>query len=90
MPRGMYKSRSLRKVYRKVPGNRIVVHYKKRKTKKAKCASCGALLSAIPRERPYKMMNLPKTKKRPERPYGGYYCSKCMRKRLIESVRGLK
>jgi len=88
MPRGMYKSKSLRKIYRKTPGSRVVVHYKKRKPNKARCAGCGALLSGVPRERPYKMMNMPKTKKRPERPYGGYYCSKCMRKILIEKVRG--
>ncbi len=83
----MYKSKSLRKVYRKTPGSRVTVHYKKRKPKKAKCANCGALLSGVLRERPYKMMNIPKTKKRPERPYGGYYCSKCMRKILIEKAR---
>ncbi len=88
MPRGMYKSRTLRRVYRKTPGSRVVVHYKKRKPKKARCTGCGALLKGVARERPYKMMKLSKTKKRPQRPYGGYYCSKCMRKILIEKVRG--
>ena len=31
---------------------------------------------------------MPKTKKKVQRPYGGYYCSKCMRKVLVEKVRG--
>jgi len=88
MPRGMYRSRTLRRVYRKTPSSGVVIHYKKRKPKKSRCASCGNLLSGVPRERPYKMMKLSKTKKRPERPYGGYYCSKCMRKILIEKFRG--
>lgn len=87
MPRGMYKSKSLRKTYRKTPSSRVVTHYKKRKSKKSHCANCGALLSGVARERPFKMQNIPKTKKRPQRPYGGYYCSKCMRKVLIEKAR---
>ncbi len=84
----MYKSRSLRRVYRKTPSNKVVVNYKKRKPKKKRCAGCGALLKGVARERPYKMMKMPKTKKKVQRPYGGYYCSKCMRKVLIEKARG--
>ncbi len=84
----MYKSRTLRRVYRKTPSSRVVIHYKKRKPKKARCAGCGALLKGVIRERPYKMQNIPKTRKRPERPYGGCYCSKCMRKIFIEKARG--
>ena len=87
MPRGMHKSRTLRRVYRKTPGNRTVVHYKKKKPKKSRCAGCSALLKGVPRERPHKMKKISKTKKRPERPYGGYYCSKCMRKLMIEKAR---
>ncbi len=84
----MYKSKSFRKVYRKTPGSRVAIHYKKRKPKNASCANCGVKLSGTLRERPYKMMNTSKTKKRPQRPYGGYYCSKCMRQVLIKKNRG--
>ena len=45
-------------------------------------------LSGVPRERPAKMANMPKTLKRPERPYGGVLCSKCTRELLKERTRG--
>ena len=64
MPRGMHKSSSLRKIYRKTPSSRVVIHYKKRKPKNARCADCGAVLSGISRERPYKMKKLSKQKKK--------------------------
>lgn len=86
MPAPRYRSRSLRRVYVKTPGGRVVVHYRKRKPKIAHC-SCGAPLKGVVRERPYKMRNMPKTKKRPERPYGGILCSKCMRKLMVEKAR---
>jgi large subunit ribosomal protein L34e len=87
MPAPSRRSRSLRKVHRKVPGGRTVVHYKKKKPGKAKCGRCGAALKGVPRERPYKMRKLCKTKKRPERPYGGVLCSKCMRELFKEKAR---
>jgi len=33
------------------------------------------------------MQKLAKTKKRPERPYGGNLCSKCMRSLMIDKAR---
>lgn len=83
MVKGMFKSRSLRRVSVKTPGSKTVVHYRKRKPAKAKCGSCGADLKGVPRERPYKMHNMPKTAKRPERPFGGVLCSRCMRNEII-------
>jgi len=85
---GRFKSRkSFRLVYRKAPGGRTFIHYKKRKPGKAHCAECGGLLSGVVRERPYKIRKMGKTKKRPERPFGGQLCSRCMRKKIIEEVR---
>ncbi len=81
------KSRSLRRVFRRTPGGKTVIHYEPRKPKKAHCASCGAVLKGVLRERPYKMQNIPKTKKRPSRPYGGMLCSRCMREKILMSVR---
>ena len=87
MPEPYKRSRSLRRLQLKVPGGRTVLHYKKRKPGKAKCGKCGALLKGVLRERPYKMHKLAKTKKRPERPYGGNLCSKCMRDLIIEKTK---
>ena len=87
MPAPRLRSRSLRKIFRKVSGGRTSVHFKKRKPKVAKCGSCGAVLKGVPRALPFKMRSMTKTKKRPERPFGGVLCSKCMRKEIINKVR---
>ena len=87
MPAPRLRSRSLRKVFRKVSGGRVSLHYKKKKPKAARCGNCGALLKGTPRELPFKMRSMAKTKKRPERPFGGVLCSKCMRKEIINKVR---
>jgi len=87
MPTGRYKSRTYRRVYTRTPGARNVIHYVKRKPKIAKCAVCGKPLSGIPRERPYKMSTMAKTKKRPERPYGGVLCSKCTREKIKSEIK---
>jgi len=87
MPQPYKRSRSLRRMQVKVPGGKTKLHYKKRKPGKAKCGNCGSLLKGTPRERPFKMNKLQKTKKRPERPYGGNLCSKCTRSLIIEKVR---
>lgn len=87
MPAGRYKSRTFRRVYVRTPGGRTVLHYKKRKPKAAHCSSCGGVLKGVPRERPYKMRGMPKTMKRPERPYGGVLCSRCMRNVIVEKAR---
>ena len=79
-----YRSRTFRRVYKKL-ASRTTLHYERRKPSKAKCGKCGAVLSGVPRELPYKMMLMPKTKKRPERPYGGILCSKCSRQKIIDA-----
>jgi len=87
MPAPRLRSRSLRKIFRKVPGGRTSVHFKKKKPKSAKCGSCGSLLKGIPRELPYKMRTMAKTNKRPERPFGGVLCSRCTRQTILEKFR---
>jgi large subunit ribosomal protein L34e len=87
MPAGKHKSRSLRKVFKKTPGGRNVIHYEARNPKSHKCASCANELHGIPRLSAKKMEKAPKTEKRPERPYGGYLCSACTRKKLISELR---
>ena len=86
MPEGNKKSRTMRRVHVKVPGGATKLHYKLRKPAAAKCSTCGDVLKGVPRERPAKMQNMPKTKKRPQRPYGGVLCSKCMRKKIVDSI----
>ena len=83
----MYKSRTFRRIKVVVPGNTVKLHYRRRKPGKAHCATCGKVLIGVPRELPLKMKNMAKTKKRPERPYGGVLCSACTRELLKQKVR---
>jgi large subunit ribosomal protein L34e len=81
-----HKNRTFRRVLVKL-SDRVTLHYKKRKPKQATCAECSRKLAAVPRHKPYKMQNTAKTMKRPERPYGGVLCSKCLRSEMIARAR---
>lgn len=87
MPEGKYKSRTYRRVKVRVPSGKSRLVYKKRKPSRAICTICKKPLHGVPRERPYKIKRLSKSKRRPERPYGGVLCSSCMRKELIKRAR---
>lgn len=81
-----HKNRTFRRVQVKL-SNKVVTHYKKRNPAKAQCGECGKELHGVPRARTVVMQNIPKTKKRPERPYGGVLCSRCMRNKMIAKAR---
>lgn len=87
MVSGMHKSRTFRRVSKKTPGGKVVLHHVLRKPKKAHCGTCGDVLKGVARERPIKMQNMPKTMKRPERPFGGVLCSKCLRQQIKDKIR---
>ena len=87
MPRPALRSRSMRRVHVTTPGGKNKVIHKPRKASDAKCGSCGAVMKQVATGRPPEMRNMSKTKKRPERPFGGVLCSKCMRKKIVEGAR---
>jgi len=87
MVKGSQKSRTFRRIFKKLPGGTTVMRYARRKPSKAHCAGCRDVLKGVPRELPYKMQNIPKTKKRPERPYGGVLCTKCLRAKMVALAR---
>jgi len=87
MVRPRLRSRSLRRKKVRTPGNRSITHREKRRPKVAKCAICKKPLHGVPRLNPADMRKLAKTKRRPERPYGGNLCSSCMRDLLRKTVR---
>ncbi|MDR1721666.1 MAG: 50S ribosomal protein L34e [Methanobrevibacter sp.] len=80
MPANRFRSRSYKRTFKKTPGGVTVLRYKKKKPSKHVCAECGQVLHGVPRGRPYEIRKLSKSKKRPNRPYGGQLCSKCARK----------
>ncbi len=90
MVAGKHKSRSMRRVYIKTPGGTNKISYRSRKPTQAKCAKCKANLSGVSRATKAEITNMPKSAKRPERPYGGFFCSKCTREALREKARQTK
>lgn len=88
MPAGREKSGRFRRIFVKTPGGKTVIHYRQQKASKAHCRDCHKVLSGVPAQSPAVITKLPKTARRPERPYGGILCSPCMRKALLSKVRG--
>jgi len=87
MPQPNKRSRTLRRVFRKTPGRRTVLHYVSRKPDAAICGSCGAKLKGMFREKTSKVRKAATSKKRPTRPYAGVLCTRCMRRKIIEGAR---
>ena len=87
MPRMSRRSRSLRRVHKKMPGGTTRLVYDKRKPGVARCAICKIELKGIPRLRPFKARSAPKTQKSNERLYGGFLCANCLKDKLKEEAR---
>ncbi len=84
------KSRTFRRVYIKTPGGKTKISYRKREPSKARCAICGSILHGVARGRKNKIKKLSKTQKRPERPYAGVFCSRCVKEKIIQKARTIK
>ncbi len=89
MPTGKFKSRTFRRIFVKTPGGETKLSYRRRKPGKAQCAMCGDYLKGVASDITVKVRKLSKTQRRPERPYGGKLCSKCMRKVMVDKARAL-
>ncbi|MFP4402964.1 MAG: 50S ribosomal protein L34e [Nanoarchaeota archaeon] len=87
MPEPRFRSRKLRRIKVTTPGGENKTVYEKRKPSKAVCGNCKKPLHGVPRENPAKMRNMPKTKKRPERQYGGVLCNICSQKKAVLKAR---
>lgn len=71
----------------KVPGGTTEMHYRRRKNAKPQCSQCGAGLPGVPRGTKTEVRALPRSARRPERPFGGMLCSPCTRRAIISKVR---
>lgn len=89
MVRPSLRSRSLARRYVRLPSSRVTIHYVRRRPKPAKCAICKKPLNGVPRLKPVELRGIPKSSRRPERPYGGYLCPSCLRGLLKAAVRGV-
>ncbi len=88
MVRPGLRSRSLRRVYRRTPGGTTTIHFERRRPKQARCARCGRPLGGVPRGRPRELRRMSKTSKRPQRPYGGVLCSRCLSEMIFLAIAG--
>ena len=79
MPKPAQRSRSFRKKKTSTPSGTATVHYLKKGPGHARCGSCGRPLHGVPSGLPATIRKLPKTKRRPDRPYGGNLCPACTR-----------
>ena len=80
------KTRSLRRIQVVVPGGRTITRFSRRKPKAARCANCKRPLAGTSRNIPSVFRSMAKTARRPSRPFGGYYCSACMRAALLAQL----
>jgi len=80
------RSRSLKRIKRRTPGGRSVVHYERIKKAVAKCGRCGAPLNGVPRDI-RDLRSLPKSSKRPNRAFGGVLCHRCLEEIYKEIIR---
>ncbi len=87
MPAPRYRSRSKKRKKVTTPSGIAKTHYKKHGTSMKKCAGCGGAIKAIPRLRGPNIHKASKSKRRPNRIYGGYYCPSCLKKKIKSAVR---
>ncbi len=90
MVEGKFKSRRFRRVFVRTPGGKTKIHYRQRKPSHAVCAVSGTRLSGVARASACKMSNMPKSKKRPSRPFGGVLSSRATREVLKMKARSIE
>lgn len=78
MPKPSDRTTKRQRKFKRLPGGRTVKRVKGKMKGKALCAKCGNELHGIPRN----VRKLSKSEKTINRPYGGHYCSKCMRQAI--------
>lgn len=87
MVSGRHKSGSMRKVFVRTPGGKTATKYKLRKPSRAVCPMTGEYLQGVPHARPANLRRLPKTKRRPQRAFGGVLSSRASRRVIIGRAR---
>lgn len=86
MVNGRLKSRTLKKVQVKLPGNSTATHYRVRNRSIAKCAVTKKPLRGIPRKTQTEFKNLPKSQKRVSRAYGGYMSHTALKEKILNEI----
>jgi len=87
MPKPSLRTRSRKRVQKRLPGGRRTIHYKKEKSNPARCSRCGQILHGTPRLHFSELRKLTRSQRRAERIYGGQICANCLKELLKETVR---
>lgn len=69
----------------KTPGNKITIHYLKKKASNPRCAETKIKLKGISTQKSLNFMRLCKRKKKISRIYGGYLSSESTKNRILKS-----
>ncbi|NHJ84314.1 MAG: 50S ribosomal protein L34e [Asgard group archaeon] len=79
--------RFAKKVWRKPPKEDSKGKTIPKKTGKTRCALCNAHINSAKRNLARRNYKPAKSTIRPNRPYGGYLCTKCLRIQIIKEAR---
>lgn len=81
--------KSMKKLKKRTVTGRNIIVYRKGRTSAAVCNNCGREMHGIPRLANAQLAKLAKTKKSPNRKFGGYLCSKCTKEFLRNAARNV-
>ncbi|HMF32881.1 MAG TPA: 50S ribosomal protein L34e [Candidatus Lokiarchaeia archaeon] len=70
----------------RIPSGHAVIHYRRHKPAFAHCKYCGAKLNGVPRQRPAEIRAIAHSSRRPERPYAGNLCPRCLARAIRKAV----
>lgn len=88
MPRPSLRSRSFRRIKKKIPGGASIIHYIKRNPSKARCSNCNKELHGVANLRASAMKRIPGSRKKVSRAFGGKLCAACTREEMKARARG--
>lgn len=81
--------RFAKKVWKKPPKNEAKGHKMPNKSGITKCAVCKSPIAGSKRKLLRKNYSPAKSTIRPNKPYGGYLCTSCLKKEAIKETRAL-
>lgn len=81
-----FKSNSKNRSFKKTPGTNRRVHFGKSNPRGHFCGISGAILNGIPKKTATNFNKLSKSKKRPNRKYGGTYSHKVVKTQLERTI----
>lgn len=89
LPRRNKRTRSRKRVYKRLPGAGQSVHYRLRVGAVQRCRVCKRPLAGVPRASRFAASKLSRGKKSVSRPFGGQICPDCLKRDLRQASRNV-